>query len=317
MSDQKLRVVSGMGAAAQKAISADPLLCQLYEEVAKREKELNKDTSHCEMGIQSCYRPQRLSSVSFRIPAMLLVISGRKEIQIGNQTFVAQAGEMLIVPGDCEVWLGKHPDDRTGSYQGIGIRFDLDIIKQFQNYYGQNLDSWDIAPRWTVAAPAKLIAWLIDWLRWSREYPSAKQIQRHRLVELLLILAQGGLAGNILISRSPSWRQRVSQLIRIDPAHEWRSEEVSLRLKASESSLRRKLKLEDTSFREILEETRLMAGLNLMQESTLSIGRIAEAVGYQSQSRFTDRFKLRFNVTPTGLRKTFCRAGEEIDVNSN
>ena len=47
-----------------------------------------------------------------------------------------------------------------------------------------------------------------------------------------------------------------------------------------------------------------MQALTLVQESPWSIGRIADAVGYRSQSRFGERFKLRFGMTPSALRLT-------------
>ncbi|MBT8155709.1 AraC family transcriptional regulator [Epibacterium ulvae] len=299
----RLHAFPGGKAASRPPISTDPTLCRLYDEILKRGTAFGQVTSQCELGVQSCYVPQRISSVVFRNPAALLVLAGRKEVQIGDQVHTASAGEILIVPSDTETWLEKTPDPRTGYYQGLGIRFDIDILEQFQSTYGQYLDTWDLSQKWSLQTPENLITWLTDWLRWSREYPTARQIQRHRLVEFLLLLAQAGMAGNILMARNPSWKQRVAHLVRLDPAQEWRIADVSRRLGTSESSLRRKLSMEEASFRDILEEARLMAGLNMLQETRLSIGRIAGAVGYQSQSRFTERFKIRFNVTPTELRR--------------
>ncbi|MFV2058954.1 MAG: helix-turn-helix transcriptional regulator, partial [Thiohalomonadales bacterium] len=76
------------------------------------------------------------------------------------------------------------------------------------------------------------------------------------------------------------------------------------RLGVSESSLRRKLQSEQTGFRELLEEARLSHGLYLLLETVHPIGQVADAVGYQSQSRFGERFKRRFGMTPTELRRT-------------
>jgi len=72
----------------------------------------------------------------------------------------------------------------------------------------------------------------------------------------------------------------------------------------SESTLRRKLKAEGTSIQEIKDQTRMGFGLHLLQTTKKSISIIAQECGYQSQSRFTSRFKDRFGLTPTELRKT-------------
>lgn len=72
----------------------------------------------------------------------------------------------------------------------------------------------------------------------------------------------------------------------------------------SESTLRRKLKSELTSVQEIKDKTRQGLALHLLQTTQYSIGIIAEKCGYQSQSRFTERFKKHFGLTPSDLRKT-------------
>ncbi len=72
----------------------------------------------------------------------------------------------------------------------------------------------------------------------------------------------------------------------------------------SESTLRRKLSVEGTSMQEIKDQVKLGLGLQLLQTSNHSIVFIAEQCGYQSQSRFSSRFKKRFGLTPSALRKT-------------
>lgn len=280
------------------------LLEDLCRSLRKRDLELDRDLMQCGLGVQSCYKPQTISKVTFNKPAVLLVVSGTKEIQLPNRSLVAKAGEFLIVPADIEFWIGKYPDPASGIYQGLGFRFDIDTIQEFQRAYGQGLETWSLASNWHAPAADASLEWIIQWLEWSRKYPTSLQIQRHRLIELLLLLAQSGLAGNILVSRSPSWRQRLSQMLSVDPARIWRYQDLCRMLGVSESAMRRRLQVEGSSFREILEEARLMSGLTLVQETRMTICQVADAVGYQSQSRFTDRFKERFGVTPTALRKS-------------
>lgn len=280
------------------------LIDNLLQGLSKRDPDLDQDLMQCGLGIQSCYKPQTIAKVVFNKPALLLVVSGSKEILLPNKRYVAKSGEFLIVPADTEFWIGKYPDEATGIYQGLGFRFDIETIQEFQKSFGQGIESWNLAPHWHAPASESSLEWVAQWLDWSRKYPVSIQIQRHRLVELLLLFAQAGLAGNILVSRSPSWRQRVSQMLGVDPARAWRCKEVCKALGVSESAMRRRLQVEGTNFRELLEEVRLMSGLTMVQETHLTICQVADAVGYQSQSRFTDRFKERFGVTPTALRRS-------------
>lgn len=288
----------------ERRSSKSRLIDNLLESLTKRDPELDHDLMQCGLGIQSCYKPQTIAKVVFNKPALLLVVSGSKEILLPNKRYVAKAGEFLMVPADTEFWIGKYPDDTTGIYQGLGFRFDIETIQEFQKSFGQGIESWGLAPHWQSPASEAVLEWVVQWLEWSRKYPVSVQIQRHRLVELMLLLAQAGLAGNILVSRSPSWRQRISQMLSVDPARAWRCQEICKALGVSESAMRRRLQVEETNFRELLEEARLMSGLTMVQETRMTICQVADAVGYQSQSRFTDRFKERFGVTPTALRRS-------------
>ena len=87
------------------------------------------------------------------------------------------------------------------------------------------------------------------------------------------------------------------------------SERVFLSLIASNlfmsaSTLRRKLKTEGNNIQDIRNRARLGYGLHLLQTTQFHIGNIAEQCGYQSQSRFTEQFKLLFGMTPREIRKT-------------
>jgi AraC-like DNA-binding protein len=287
------------------------LLSELQVNLTRRDHDLDRDLMHCSLGVQSCYRPQNISKVTFSKPALLVVVSGSKEIELANRRFVARAGECLIVPADTEFWIAKYPDPLSGLYLGLGLRFDIETIEAFQRNYGRGFESWNLSSHWQAPASEAALEWIIQWLEWSQKYPPSVQVQRHRLMELLLVLAQSGIAGNILFSRNPSWRQRIGQLIGIDPARDWKCQDLCRALGVSESALRRHLHGEGSSFRGLLEETRLMSGLNLVQETSLTICQVADAVGYRSQSRFTDRFKERFGVTPTGLRRSGTDAQSE------
>lgn len=68
--------------------------------------------------------------------------------------------------------------------------------------------------------------------------------------------------------------------------------------------LRRKLQAEGTNLQALKDQIRLGRGLHLLQTSFLSVGEIAFVSGFQSQSRFSEKFKARFGLTPSELRLT-------------
>lgn len=65
----------------------------------------------------------------------------------------------------------------------------------------------------------------------------------------------------------------------------------------SPATLKRKLAAEETTFRQVLTNVRMVYALSLMQQSR-SLLNVALACGYQSESRFSSRFKEIFGLTP-------------------
>ena len=74
----------------------------------------------------------------------------------------------------------------------------------------------------------------------------------------------------------------------------------------SSSTLRRKLKSEGNSIQDIRNRVRLGHGLHLLQTTNSSIGNIAFECGYQSQSRFTEQFKIYLVLLHASYAKPEC-----------
>ncbi len=84
------------------------------------------------------------------------------------------------------------------------MRFDPETVKLFVELYGSQFDTWNLTPQWHVAGKVEPIMALVDWIRGTRRFsPDVTQI-RHRMVEVLLLYAQYGLAGNLLMSQHRS-----------------------------------------------------------------------------------------------------------------
>ncbi|MED5240023.1 MAG: AraC family transcriptional regulator ligand-binding domain-containing protein [Pseudomonadota bacterium] len=80
-------------------------------------------------------------------------------------------------------------------------------------------------------------------------------------------------------------------------------EVMAERFAMSSRSLIRKLKSEDTSYQQLLDEVRKEQALWLLQETSLPIERIAEQLGYQDTSNFSRTFRRWFGQTPLAMRK--------------
>jgi len=278
------------------------ILSKLRDSLQKYQRKEDATTLNC-LSIYYSYKPQSLHHVPFNQPTLLLVVNGRKEVKLNSTDLCINEGELLLLPPNTTIWIGNYPSQQE-RYLGLAFRFDEEALKHFRLIYGSSLESWDISAKWHKKSPSSILSLLDQWLNWDILYATDIQLSHHRQVELLLLLAQEGLAGNILLGEHPSWKQRVSQLLMMEPARSWQLKDVCLQLGTSDSSLRRKLQAEKSSFRDLLEEVRLSLGLSLLLETIQPVGQVADAVGYQSQSRFGERFKQRFGMTPSEIRRT-------------
>lgn len=80
-------------------------------------------------------------------------------------------------------------------------------------------------------------------------------------------------------------------------------EEVASTLLVSGRTLRRQLALEDTTFRELLEEVRRDRASELLKDQQLGIAQISHRLGYENASAFTVAFRRWHGRSPTDFRR--------------
>ena len=83
-----------------------------------------------------------------------------------------------------------------------------------------------------------------------------------------------------------------------------RQEAIADTLHVSLRSLQRRLKEEDTSFKDLLEETRRQLALQYLRDSRRSIGEITYLLGFSEPSNFTRAFKRWTGKSPAQYRMT-------------
>jgi AraC-like DNA-binding protein len=78
---------------------------------------------------------------------------------------------------------------------------------------------------------------------------------------------------------------------------------VAARLGMSQETLRRRLKRESSSFRDILRRKRIALARRYLSETDLGILQIAQRAGYAETASFTRAFTLETGMTPTQFRR--------------
>lgn len=276
-------------------------LSQLAEEIGRTSA---TDTVTRNVGVNRCRSLQSLTRMTITAPTLMIPLVGTKRISVDEQSYSAGRGDCLILPPLTVFDVENIPDAGTARYLGIAMVFDAGVIEQFRTLYGQEISRWTLTPRWVARGNDELFSAIRDWVKYNRSFPADDALTRHRMCEFLLLLARMGTVGNLLFQQQPRLRDRAKHLIALDPSRDWRIGEVAARVATSESTLRRGLRRDETSFRDLLEEVRLDRGVELVMMTEMPIGQIAHDCGYQSQSRFAERFRLRFSLSPTELRAT-------------
>ncbi len=242
----------------------------------------------------SCLSEQHILNVAISKPLLICVLSGQKEL--GDEKAIFRPGEFLFLSNTPKVDM-RNISNQGSSYFALLIEFeyaDFDVFDIRSEQKPCDYFSGFLSP-----LLADTLQQLVDW---APNVP--KVLWENRRKELLSLIYHMGFKQVSSIIEPPSLTYRIEKLIGENLQSDFRAQDVASHLAMSESNVRRKLSSEKTSFQLIKDRVKLGVGLHLVQTTTTSISLIAEQCGYHSQSRFTDKFKTQFGLTPTELRKT-------------
>lgn len=263
-----------------------------------------KQVSH--FGKVACVKELRLRLVPFFEPCVIVVLSGTK--YLGDEA--VGPGGCLAIPAPSNYHMTNEPDPDSGQYLALVFPFDVDDLHHVRSALATGDKAVghqtfnDIV---TYDFDDATLKALDHYLQSGVEDSPARVLHRKR--EILLILAERDPRILTLAAGMPDWTQRLRGLFTEDPAHAWSMEDICTRLAVTESTLRRNLRKEGASFREVLSEFRLSNALMDILMSPAPIYRIAHDNGFQSVSRFSENFRKRFGATPTDVRNRLPETG--------
>ncbi len=245
-------------------------------------------------------REQRIANVPFPDPCVILVTRGHKTMTVGDQQFAAEPGQLLFINAGVTAAMRNEPDAQ-GIYAATCVAVAPDLVRA----HAQARGAVPAAP-WQALAQPPASSPVGDAVRHAAagmlaDPAVSDKLIRHRLAELLIALDDQGCWCRI--STVATVAERVRAVLAEGPAQPWTAVSVAQRLHMSEATLRRALRAEATGFRDLLDEVRMSTALALVQGSPLSLQCVAAECGYRSPSRFAARFKQRFGVSPSELRR--------------
>lgn len=255
-----------------------------------------------------CCQPQQLHQVPILSPTFIFVLRGQKQL---NNHQTANAGDFIFLHGGQNVMLSNIPDQQQ--YLALVLelqpqdklaappsRSEINSTLVTESVTSNSADQ--SGHDFIAVIPDIVLTSLQQMADWSVQVDHSQWYIRRR--EILQLLLDEGYHQISQAFSNDLFSTKVTHLLQQQPQKNWSQADLCQQLAISEATLRRRLLAENTSFRELLESVRMSVGLDLLQTTQLPINLVAERCGYLSASRFAERFKQRFRLTPSQLRKT-------------
>ena len=238
-------------------------------------------------------RLQRIRAAPFADYSIVHVLAGSKRIRDAAGVAEISAGGYFAVAAGSLLHIENLPAN-DGPYRAVCLSVPGQPDSATIDDATETSKAWSALP--ALPAVAQAFAHTEQGLHEGLD----ESLLRHRVAELLAAVALAGFRPQYGHARRLT--ERIRLLLNTQPARQWQAADVADRLAISTATLRRRLAVEQTGFRAILEEVRLTHGLALVQGSSKPLQWVASECGYASPSRFSARFRERFGCPPSDLR---------------
>lgn len=265
----------------------------LQESVANTLEFAKQNNRELPFSVYRSHQEQRIFNVPIPKPLLIFVLGGEKHLG-KQQQVTCHTDEFVFLSNNGAIDMRNIP--RNTDYYALIIEFDEADFKDIEPKVGTH------KPYFIGQTSYNVQLLLLQFIEYSRLAPSALWPARKK--ELLAYLYHLGYSDIPLLISYRTFKLQVHNLIMQNLPDDLSVEKLCNELAMSESTLRRRIKSESTTLQEIKDQARLGYGLHLLQSTMNPVGLIADRCGYQSQSRFSERFKARFGLTPMELRKT-------------
>lgn len=234
---------------------------------------------------------RRLSQLEWTESALILIEKGSKCVFNGPKSWEIPAGQWLWLPAGSRVDVQNLGED--GFYSAKAILFSRELL------------STQLPPQEPSEADPQLIAQASPelWESWKHAWQNPELPGEILQIRALEVLAWLGIQGIKRAPRPYSFRSQIARIFSSAPSQNWPIEDMATRLNISSDTLQRRLQNEDSSYSQLIRSLRMETALDLLQTTHTTIEWIAGQVGYQSRSKFAQRFKERFGLSPHEIRK--------------
>lgn len=246
---------------------------------------------------------ETISELAMPAAGLVIVIEGRKEVLWGAERKIYHAGDAFVLPAGAQVDVVNEPDASSGVYRALFVRFSRALVIEAARLWPQ-LTMREVPLGSSIAVgPALCSAIIHSGEALAGPLDLSRRIVDHRVLEVLLILAEQGALPLMPKYIESSVADAVRLLIRHRLDHAWSAAAVAARLSMSESTLRRRLRDESQSLRALLLAERMQAAYLILSDRDADVADAVAATGYTSRSHFSRHFQEAFGQAPSTVRK--------------
>lgn len=243
----------------------------------------------------------RFQNLVSTAPALVYIFQGTKKAMMMGRHFSARAGEFILMPDMQAMHIENIPAEQ-GPYQALLLPLNRAYFDRAYHLADIHLPQTEHA-QMVLSTPSRDISDLYQILAQggTGSSPLGAAFQDLKYQELILRLAEA----DILLPdmRDISLSDQVTACLQKSMGSFPMVAEMAAKFAMSEASFRRKLALENKSYRYLCQDVSMCHALFLLQTSDQPINQIAMDVGYESASKFAQRFRTRFGIAPADIRK--------------
>lgn len=246
-------------------------------------------------------RRETIAQLIMPSAGLIIIIEGQKEIVAGTDHRVYRAGDAFVLPANAHVDVVNEPDSESGYYRALFVRFPRELVieaaRRWPQFVGQKVSFGE-----PVLCADLCSAILHGAEALSNRLQASRRVIDHRILEILLILAEQGVLPLVPKYVDGSVVEAVRLLIRHRLHLPWNAANVAAELSLSESTLRRRLRSEGQTLQPLLRSERMNAAYIVLNDRDADVADALAATGYRSRSHFARHFRESFGVNPATVR---------------
>ena len=242
-------------------------------------------------------KSQSLRNVPFIYPSVVWVQTGVKKLQWQNDWISIDRNNWLLTAGHSQHTFINEPSKNTFSSLQLCFltRPSTALIQRSRQHSHHNT-----APNYLFDEEGEYL--FMNLVNMPKSLPC--NVQQCLVNAFFEYLANIGKLHQLFSYQDLSWRDKLVELFRQQPSEHHSIESACQHLGLSKSTLIRRLREESTQFREVLAELRMGYALTLLQQQHYTQLDLAQLCGYQSETRFAQRFKKQFGLSLKEYQQT-------------